>query len=388
MSVELAGKACTGCTACAEMCPKHCISMKPNDEGFLYPEIDTSVCVECGLCAKTCPVLHKPVQEGVKTTAYAAYSLDEDNRLSSSSGGIFSLLANEVLDCGGVVYGAAFDERFNVHHIGVESKNELGKLRGSKYVQSNLENIFADVKTVLESGRKVLFSGVICQIAGLKAYLKKDYPNLLTVDVLCHGVPSPKLWKKYIDELEKSHGSAVRRMFFRHKKYGWKTYAVSFEFSNDTAYVRIFNKDPYMQMFLRNICLRPSCHSCHFNEVDRLSDITLGDCWGVNRIMPDMDDDKGTSVVLVHTENGNDYFEKLKSQMTIRESDVDTILPPLSGGRHSVAPHPKRARFFAEMDSKSIDELAKMTEPSVFAKAKTFAFRCGGKMLRILHIKR
>lgn len=388
MAIELANKLCTGCTACAKVCPKQCITMKPNVEGFVYPEIDTSVCAQCGLCEKTCPVLHKPTQEAIETVAFAAYSTDLECRLASSSGGIFSLLANEVLNEGGIVFGAAFDDCFNVHHIGVETKDELGKLRGSKYVQSSLGNVFDDVKRNLDNGRMVLFSGVICQIAGLKSYLKKDYPNLLAVDVLCHGVPSPKLWKKYIDELEKTHGGAVRRMFFRHKKYGWKTYAVSFEFSNDTAYERIFSKDPFMQMFLQNICLRLSCHNCQFNELDRLSDITLGDCWGIDRIMPDMDDDKGTSVVLVHTEKGKAYFNRIKSMTEIRESDVDKILPPSSGGRHAVAPHRKRASFFAEIDSSDIPKLAKMVEPSFFVKARSFAFMCGGRILRVLHIKR
>lgn len=349
MSIKLAENSCTGCTTCAERCPQKCICMKPNDEGFLYPEIDKTACVECGLCEKDCPVLHKPMRSHDKTVAYSAYSKDIDNRLSSSSGGIFSLLANEVLDDGGIVYGAAFDDCFNVHHIGVETKDELGKLRGSKYVQSNLDNVFYNVKIALDSGRKVLFSGVICQIAGLKAYLKCEYPNLFTVDVLCHGVPSPKLWRKYINYLEGIYGASVRRLSFRSKKYGWKTYSLSFAFSNNKEYTRIYNKDPYMQMYLQNICLRPSCYECRFNEIDRLSDITLGDCWGIGKTMPDMDDDRGTSVVLIHSENGKDYFDKIKQHLIIQESEVDNVLPPNFGGRQAVKPHKNRTEFFARL---------------------------------------
>lgn len=373
MNNIVARELCSGCTACASVCPKQCIQMKPNKEGFLYPEIDAAICVECGACKRTCPVLNKPKFTGVQTTAFAAYAEDETVRLASSSGGIFSLLAEEVLEHNGVVYGAAFDEKFHVHHIGVETKDELGKLRGSKYVQSNLGHVFADVKEKLENGKVVLFSGVICQIAGLKAYLKKDYPNLLTIDVLCHGVPSPKLWQKYLDELEKSHGSAVRRMFFRHKKYGWKTYSVSFEFSNDTEYEEFFSKDPYMQIFLRNISLRPSCYNCHFNELDRVSDITLGDCWGINRIMPEMDDDKGTSVILIHSEKGKRQFEKVSVNMVTKQANPDTILPPTAGGRKSVKPHHNREKFFKKLnEGATIKQLLQLSQLPLKVRAISF----------------
>lgn len=286
-------KDCCGCGACMLSCPSECISLKEDKEGFLYPHVNAELCINCGACERSCPVLNCELSEGVLPDAYVAYADDDVLRENSSSGGMFSLFAENILNSGGVVFGAAFDSDFTVHHIVVESVDELSKLRGSKYLQSRTENAFKEAEDYLKSGRKVLYTGTACQIAGLKRYLKRDYTNLYTVDVLCHGVPSPKVWKKYLEEQEKTHGAAVRRTFFRNKKYGWKTYAVSLDFSNETVYERIFKEDSFMKLFLGNICLRPSCHDCKFKGLSRPSDITIGDCWGIEKIMSDMDDDKG-----------------------------------------------------------------------------------------------
>ena len=212
----------------------------------------------------------------------------------------------------------------------------------------------------------MLYSGTACQIAGLKGYLKKEYPNLLTLDVLCHGVPSPKVWNRYLRSQEVLHNGHVRRTFFRHKKYGWKTFALLLEFSNNKAYERIFAEDPFMQMFLSNICLRPSCYACKFKSLSRPSDITIGDCWGIDNIYPDMDDDKGTSIVFAHSEKGMDLLKKIWGEMTYKEGNIEELLPNTADSRKSVSPHPNRNTFFAALDAgENCDELLKFVKPKV-----------------------
>ena len=212
---------CCGCTACASICPKGCIAMKADKEGFCYPQIDEALCIDCGLCEKVCPLLHKPDKHGI-INVYGAKNIDDSVRFTSSSGGMFTLFAEQVLNRGGVVFGAAFDGSLQVCHAGISTMQELAKLRGSKYVQSNMNGIFKQVRTLLAGGKKVLFSGTPCQIAGLKGFLIKDYANLLTVDVVCHGVPSAKVYNKHLTEIAADTGEAVTQVKFRDKADGWK----------------------------------------------------------------------------------------------------------------------------------------------------------------------
>lgn len=251
---------CSGCHACANACPKNCISMVSDEEGFWYPQVNKEKCIDCGLCEKVCPIIHKwQPDDSRKTTAIAAINLNEEIRLESSSGGIFTLKAEKIIDQGGVVFGAAFSDDFkSVRHICVDNKADLEKLRGSKYVQSKISDTYKHAKEYLDSGRKVLFSGTPCQIGGLYSYLRKPYENLLTQDIICHGVPSPMVWEKYVEKCERKAASEMQRVFFRHKKYGWKSYSMAMEFTNHTKYIRTLLEDPYMRLFLSNSCLRPS----------------------------------------------------------------------------------------------------------------------------------
>ena len=366
-------KDCCGCGACVSACPKGCISMKEDAEGFLYPYIVMEDCIACGLCERVCPVLNQRyVEDIVIPDTYAAYAKSDSLREKSSSGGLFSLIAENVLQKGGVVFGAAFDSDFSVKHIAVDNQEELGKIRGSKYLQSRTEYTFVEAKKILDDGRLVLYTGTACQIAGLKRYLKKEYENLYTIDVLCHGVPSPKFWKKYLAEREHEYQGVVQQMFFRQKTFGWKTYSVSLKFSNSTEYRKIFKEDSFMKLFLANICLRPSCHACEFKELSRPSDITLGDCWGIDKYMPEMDDDKGTSVVLLHSEKGKKIFEELLDKMIVKKGDVERLLPPTADSRKSVLEHQKRKKFFKELDRNvwGIAKLEKVIEPSCYLKAR------------------
>lgn len=362
---------CCGCSACVQICPKKCIKIIQDIEGFEYPSIDIAKCINCGLCEEICPVQNSKNEGNKILKAYVAYSKEEDIRLQSSSGGMFTLLAEEILNRNGVIFGAAFDEEFLVHHMSIDNKEDLSNLRGSKYLQSRIENTYFEAKQFLNAGRFVLYVGTACQIAGLKEYLRKNYEKLYTIDVLCHGVPSPKVWETYLRYQEKQHKASVKSIFFRDKVNGWKTFSMQVLFRNSEKYEKIFQNDYFMQLFLRNICLRPSCYDCKFKNLNRPADITIGDCWGIQNYIPSMDDDKGTSVVLIHSQNGQKLFDTLKNQIVYHEAEVDKALPPTADSRKSVVMHPKRDKFFKKLE-KGIDfeQLVKLIEPSGLTKVK------------------
>jgi len=354
--------ACCGCHACAAACPKNCIRMVHDEEGFLYPVVDQESCISCGLCEKSCPILNSQnMQPDKEPEAYAAINNNEAIRLESSSGGIFDLLAKAIIEEEGIVFGAAMSKDCrSVRHIAVETEEELWKLRGSKYVQSAMGDVYKIVQTQLEIGRKVLFTGTPCQVEGLKSYLRKEYDNLLCVDLICHGVPSPKVWNKYVSFREERAGSSpTLRTFFRNKKYGWKTYAVVFEFLNQTVYEQIMSKDLYMQAFLGNACLRPSCHTCRFKTVGRVSDITLADFWGVKKVIPQMYDNKGTSLVLIQSENGRKTFESLTQHIRKEQVGLKKVFRLNSAIVKPARAHKHRKDFLANLEVLPFDELVR-----------------------------
>ena len=308
---------CTGCTACANICPKSCIEMKEDDEGFAQPVIDNSKCISCLACERVCPILSNRTPKDEETKAYAALSKNDETRLESSSGGIFSELAKLILQSNGIVYGAKYDDDFKVIHTGIEDIESLKELRGAKYSQSDLSTIFQIIKTQLNNGRQVLFSGTPCQIGGLKAFLKKDYDNLYCIDFVCHGVPSPLVWKKYIEYRSQvdADNQVPEYINLRNKESGWShySYQVEFAYSKSNHYLCQNDKDLYMSLFVNNYILRRSCSNCYYKGYSRESDITLGDFWGIWDILPSMDDNKGTSVVFTHSNKG----EKLLNSAAI-----------------------------------------------------------------------
>ena len=315
------GKSCCGCSGCEQICPKNCISMKPDSEGFLYPEVDESICIECGICIKHCPILTDVSRCNIPKV-YAAKYKDRGSTFKSTSGGLFIPIAKSVLSMGGVVFGCAYDENLVAKHIKVETEDELYRLQSSKYVQSDTRGIYKQVKTELQNGKEVLFSGTGCQAAGLRSFLGKDYGNLLITDIVCHGVPSPKLFKNYIDYMGKKLGGTLTSYNFRSKeKRGWYLYYKAENGQKSKSDYGFF--DPYYSAFLYCKTYRESCYECKFANKNRVSDITLADYWGIQKFHPEFFDENGVSLVLVNTEKGKKYLEKIKDKLEIIESDYN-----------------------------------------------------------------
>lgn len=295
---------CVGCGACADICPKSCIKMQPNEEGFNYPVIDKQSCISCNKCESVCPAVNE-IESLTPREAWAAYSKNEAERSKSSSGAVFYELANRVLENRGVVIGAAFGDGWKVEHIAVESIDDLPKLQTSKYVQSDTNGIFRKTKAFLEAERQVMFVGTPCQCNALNCFLNKKYDNLLLIDFICHGVPSPMVWQKYLKSI--SNDEVISHISFRDKTDGWKSYNHLIQFS-DNMIKQPYYTVSYMNLFLNDLILRKSCYNCNSKFPHKSSDITLGDLWGAEHIVPEMDDDKGLSLVIVNTKKGQDYF--------------------------------------------------------------------------------
>ena len=372
---------CCGCAACVQRCPKRCISMKEDNEGFLYPVVDESICIDCGLCEKVCPIINRPEKLPVKEVL-AVKNRNEAERMASSSGGVFIALAKKMIEKGGVVFGAVFDENWEVMHTYAETLDEVKSMMGSKYLQSRIGNSFRDVEKFLKEGREVLFTGTPCQVTALHNYLRKDYPNLLSVDFLCHGVPSPGVWRKYLDEefqlsarraaagkntvLSSSLKSVpvITGIEFRDKTLnGWKKYSfvvrgqsASKADKNSVLLSRIHRENLYMKGFLADVYLRPSCYQCKYKNGVSHSDLTIADYWGINQLMPDFDDDKGVGLVLVNTATGKEVFAVL--DMEVRRSTLADARRYNNGFKVEVKEHPKRKEFF--------DGISKTTDLTTF----------------------
>ncbi len=339
---------CCGCGACVQVCPKQCISMVKDCEGFLYPNVNKKGCIGCGLCQKVCPFLN-PYDKKNPVQTLAAINKDEQIRMDSSSGGIFTLLAEQIINEGGVVFGARFDKEWQVVIDYTETLEGLAIFRGSKYVQARTEDAFLKCASFLKSGRKVMFSGSPCEITGLKHFLQNDYDNLLTVDFVCHGVPSAKVWVKYLHEV--SVNSKIFDNIVNDLAGSWKSHNFEISYDKDKQKLTMYSwhkQNDYMIAFLQNMILRPSCYACQAKECRSHSDITIGDFWGINEVRPKMNDDKGTGLILIHTIRGRKYlpydktyFEEVSFEEGYRNNPVIY---------RSVKPHSMRSVFFKYVD--------------------------------------
>lgn len=349
-------KACCGCWGCVSKCPQQCITMQEDSEGFLYPHVDQSRCIDCGLCEKVCPKLN-PFSPVTPLDVQAATHSQDSVRLASSSGGVFSSLAESVLSRGGVVFGARFDEQWTVMHDYTETIKGLAPFRGSKYVQSRTGHNYRTAEEFLKAGREVLFCGTPCQISGLHRYLGRNYDRLLTVDFICHGVPSPKIWRKYLEErrqiLHRQAGGepgVIDSVNFRDKAAGWHCFSLAIQYKTSggktNRYRQTVHTDPYLKGFVQNIYLRPSCYDCSAKKLSAKSDITLGDLWGGGKIIPGKADDKGLSVVFLNTPKALSYQQTFVNQGSVPYENVAQANPALN---RSVPIPSGRERFFMQI---------------------------------------
>ena len=362
---------CCGCSACVNICPKGCIKMQSDAEGFAYPQVDKSLCINCGLCEKVCPILHSPTSIQ-KQTAYAAKIKDEVLLAKSSSGGMFTALAQPVLEQGGVVFGAGFDKDWNVCHQYVETPADLDKLRRSKYVQSDIGQTFQQAKEFLEQGEKVFFTGTPCQIAGLKNYLGKEYENLLTADLICHGVPSPGVWRRFLQERFPQPG--ISAIDFRDKSLAWDASYLSVVYKGKKSPSLPFYLRPLRKLFfahkahlfrrlfklpygVSSLYERPSCYACPFKGGKRASDFTLGDFWGVQHIVPQVYDAKGVSVLLVNTPRAEQVFKQIQPQLVCQPLAFEDAVRYNPLFSRAVDPNPDREYFLSHYQTQPIFRL-------------------------------
>ena len=300
---------CCGCSACVQICPKQCISFNEDLQGFRYPSIDADICINCGLCSKVCPFFNHG-RQNVHMGVFAAVNSDDEIRIRSSSGGLLSLLAQQIIIEGGIVFGARFDENWEVKHDWAETIEQIAMFRGSKYVQSRIEGCYKTVQSFLNEGRTVLFSGTPCQILGLKNFLIKEYDNLITVGIVCHGVPSPLIWRDYLKTIKGQN--RIKTISTRYKDTSWRNYKYCIVGINNNVLVNeSSSKNIYHKIFLNNLSIRPSCFNCPAKGGYSRCDIILGDCWGIEHFFPDIDDDKGISCVICESQKGMDYIHRL-----------------------------------------------------------------------------
>ncbi len=364
---------CNGCSACYSVCPNKCIKMIADEDGFLYPHIEEDECIKCGLCEKACPISKESerIYHEFEQSAYAAYTKDEYIHLNSSSGGIFTEIAKCIIEDGGVVFGAAFDADFNVVHTEVETTEGLEKFRGSKYVQSRINDAYLRAKNFLLKGRPVLFTGTPCQIGGLFAFLGRDYDNLYTQDLICHGVPSPMVWQKYIKyRLNNADCEKIENVNFRTKKEGYDGYFMGMRFNGNVSYFQKSGEDFMMRAFLKNLCLRPSCYDCSFKGKRKQSDITLADFWGVQHVLPDMYNHNGTSLVFINSKKGKDLFDRIGDNIIFKQVDADTAIAFNSAMIKSATKNPKRDKFMSEIKNGDFSCVPKYCKSTFIQKVK------------------
>ena len=356
---------CTGCGTCRNICPADAVSMEMDIEGFWYPAVDQDKCVHCGKCARVCPVLNTaylqaPSMQDGRVKVYAAWSLDPDIRYHSTSGGIFSEFAAAIIDRGGVVCGAAYDGQQMVYHRIVDRREELGQIRQSKYVQSDMGVVYQETASHLRQARAVLFCGTPCQCAGLFRYCREegiDTGSLYLIDFICRGSNSPKVYRNFLDELEMLYQSKTKKVWFKNKSYGWNCFSTKIEFENGACYLEDRNHDPYIRGYIEeNLYIRPSCARCEFKGLRRVSDVTLADFWGVKLEDNMQETDGGTSMVMLHTEKGKRLWDIISPYVFKIEKKWEDIAPGNVCFEHSVRHGIHRNEFMRDLDRMPVIE--------------------------------
>ena len=319
-------KSCVGCSACSQICPQKCIEMKENEHGFLLPNVNLEKCIECGVCLKLCPLENRMKFNNI-IQGYAAISKNKDTILKSTSGGVFTEICKYIINNNGVVYGATWNNRLKVEHIRINKIQDIEKLNQSKYIQSSIDNSYKLVKKDLENNVIVLFSGTGCQIAGLKSFLNKDFNNLYTIEIVCHGVPSQGLFDKYILWLEQKFNKKIIKFSFRNKEKhrSGEHYMFRVDFEDKTCKYLYANEDPYYSSFLLCKTLRMSCYDCKFKGKKRISDFTLGDFWGIEKWSKKFPATNGVSAILINSDKGLDIYEQIKEKLNTEKVNIKYI---------------------------------------------------------------
>lgn len=355
---------CCGCSACANKCAKGAIVMTPDEGGFLNPVVNNSLCVECGLCEKACPAIGPTSEPTAIQRAYLIQHEDETIRRQSTSGGAFTAIAQSIIDEGGIVYGACMKDGM-VFHIGVEKTEDLALFRNSKYVQSDMKGAFKEVKAHLAANRSVCFSGTPCQIAGLKYYLGKNYENLLTVDVVCHAIPSPYIFERYV-ELTKKRLPNAQKLVFRDKKRGYSYSTMAwYDVNGKNIYRASYEIDEWYRLFLHDKCDRSSCYACKYQNQPRMSDITIWDCYNAHDLCPEMDDNKGTTNVIVWTEKGLSVLDKAKHDVRCKEIDVRLTIKAATEHKRE-RPEWDEATFYKDAHDMQVEDFFNKYVPRTF----------------------
>ena len=359
---------CCGCCACVDICAHKAITLKTDIEGFWYPEVNANQCIECGLCVKICPELNidqlKKNDYHTPAKTIAAIHKRMDVRWDSTSGGAFSALADAMYEQGGYVSGAIYNDDFSVRNYISNNPEDLVKLRSSKYLQSKAEGLYTEIRTLLRNGERVLACGTPCQMAALRSFLRKDYENLIIVDFICRGVNSPKVYRKYLDSLERKHGGKVVYVKAKNKELGWRNLTRKVVFDNGAVYYGVSMEDDFRRGYHTNVYCRPSCYTCQYKGFPRMSDITIADYWGIEKVDPNLDNNIGTSMILLNSKKGEDFFELVKDKLEYRETSFQSILPgnpalvsPLSPAKID------REQFFIDLDKGTFEEVTEKYFP-------------------------
>lgn len=359
---------CCGCCACIDVCTHQAIKLKTDIEGFWYPEVNKDLCVECGLCEKVCPELHitelkhNDSEKPIKTIA--AIHKKMNVRWDSTSGGAFSALAEGMYEQGGYVSGAIYNDDFSVRNYISNNPEDLIKLRSSKYLQSKAEGLYSDIRTLLRKGEKVLACGTPCQMAALRSFLRKDYDNLIIVDFICRGVNSPKVYRKYLDSLERKFGGKVVYVKAKNKELGWRNLTRKVTFDNGKSYYGVHMQDDFRRGYHTNVFCRPSCYSCQYKEFPRIADITIADYWGIEKVDKNLDNNIGTSMILLNSKKGEAYFEIIKNKLEYKETAFESILGGNIALTKPIEPAKiNRKQFFEDLDSSTFEEVTEKYFP-------------------------
>lgn len=341
---------CCGCEVCVSACPVDAIFMKKDGEGYRYPQIDMGRCIQCSKCDKCCPIISRREKSSSRLKAYACYYNNEVVRAESTSGGIFTVIAEYILEKKGIVYGVSFNKDFVAEYSCARNKEELQKFRGSKYSQSTTNKVYENVKRDILSGKIVLFSGLPCQIEGVRSYLEKDYEQLYLLDMACFGIGSPGFWSKYRKEVY-PNAEYIR---FKDKSEGWKNWKILVMENGENKYYSRY-EDLFMKSYLRGINLRLSCYECRFKGINRNSDFTIADCWGTGE-RSNLNDDRGLSALLLHTNKAEDIFEKIKDRLIYEEYDPDILMKENWAIYKNPQKNPNRENFFEQIHQSNIAE--------------------------------